>query len=411
MSNSGGSRLVILAVILGIIVLVHVIVISCVVKSSAPEKTPVADVPAETAKPAQEKKQETPGFWERLFGSAKSPAPAAPAAQPEKEQKPREVQKQYRYRVPSKNKLTGQPFRFLYTRRGTLPAHAVPGDTSRSGILVDMDTRRVLWEKDSNKKVPIASMSKMMTLLLAMEHLENTPDLSLDSPIKISRDVLKVPRTGVVWLDPRETFKYSELLMCAAVKSANDAASQLAITVSGSEQDFAAAMNKRAAELKMFNSNFINPHGLPDKKNHKDSVSTAHDMVILGEKLLEYPQLMEYFSTQQASIREGDNRTVIVNTNRLINPRYPGVDGMKTGFTKAAGFCLTFSAERNGRRIMGCVTGFATAKERDAFCRKLVDWAFGDCKDLGNKEQVSKKASSVSQKRVQKKNASARKKR
>ena len=98
-------------------------------------------------------------------------------------------------------------------------------------------------------------------------------------------------------------------------------------------------------------------------------------MVILAENLLEYPILMEYFSTQQASLRKV-KPLIYTNTNRLINPRDPGVDGMKTGFTRAAGFCLTFSAKRNGKRIMGCVAGFKSRVDRDRFCRRLLDWAY-----------------------------------
>ena len=142
----------------------------------------------------------------------------------------------------------------------------------------------------------------------------------------------------------------------------------------GSVNDFIARMNKRSRELGL-SASFTTTHGLPDRSGKAPSAN-AKDMVLLGEKLLEYPDLMSYFSIQQDSIREGDKKTIFVNTNRLINPHYPGVDGMKTGYTKAAGFCLTFSAIREGRRIMGCVTGFKSAKDRDRFCRKLIDWAY-----------------------------------
>jgi D-alanyl-D-alanine carboxypeptidase (penicillin-binding protein 5/6) len=102
-------------------------------------------------------------------------------------------------------------------------------------------------------------------------------------------------------------------------------------------------------------------------------------MVILGERLLEYPDVMEWGGTQRTFINRPmvkGGKTELHNTNRLVSPRYPGVDGMKTGYTRAAKFCLTFSAERNGRRLMGCVTGFATAKERDVFARRMLDWGY-----------------------------------
>ena len=110
-------------------------------------------------------------------------------------------------------------------------------------------------------------------------------------------------------------------------------------------------------------------------------------MVILAEHLLEYPVMMEFFSTQQGSLRT-TKPLIYTNTNKLVNPRYPGVDGMKTGYTKAAGFCLLFSAKRNGRRIIGCVTGFKSRVDRDRFCRKLVDWAFDPDKKTPAKKSL-----------------------
>ena len=118
---------------------------------------------------------------------------------------------------------------------------------------------------------------------------------------------------------------------------------------------------------------FHNPCGLTDKRRG-NSKSSAADMVLLGERLLEYPFLLEMCSTKQASIRDG--KTVIATTNKLIAPHYPGVDGLKTGYIRAAGACLTFSVIRNGRRIVGCVTGFGHARDRDYFCRRLIDWAY-----------------------------------
>ncbi|MBP5530845.1 MAG: D-alanyl-D-alanine carboxypeptidase, partial [Lentisphaeria bacterium] len=176
------------------------------------------------------------------------------------------------------------------------------------------------------------------------------------------------------WLDPgKEQFTVRELLLGVAVKSANDAATQLGERVGGSVENFVARMNKRAGELGMKSSVFYNPCGLTDKRRG-NSKSSAADMVILGERLLEYPFLMEMCSTKQASIRDG--KTVFTTTNKLIAPHYPGVDGLKTGYIRAAGSCLTFSVLRGNRRIVGCVTGFTHAKDRDYFCRRLIDWAY-----------------------------------
>ena len=115
-----------------------------------------------------------------------------------------------------------------------------------------------------------------------------------------------------------------------------------------------------------------------------NSTSSANDMVIVAEQLLVYPKVLELSSTLQDSIREGEKKTVLTTTNKLINPHWPGVDGLKTGFINESGFCLTFSVLRNGKRIVGCVTGFKTGVERDPFCRKLIDWGYARAEALQN---------------------------
>ena len=145
-------------------------------------------------------------------------------------------------------------------------------------------------------------------------------------------------------------------------------------------------MNRKAARLGMRHTKFVNAHGLPDK-NRNQSLSSAHDMVLLGERMLEYPDLMKNFGTLSSSIREGDKKLILKNTNRLILQSYCSAEGMKTGFTRKAGFCLTFSVRRNGRRVMGCVTGFPTARERDRFCKGIVEWAFAGCPSAPAKKQ------------------------
>ena len=360
MNQSGRSgRLKFFLGILTAIIVLHIIVLILIVNSSGAEKTAV------------DKK------------AANLPEPSA------KEVKPVEKKTVWRYRKPSKNPYFGKPLNYKGARHGSLN-HIVPGDTATAGIIVDMNTRRVLWEKNSNRPVPVASMSKMMTLLLAMEHLEAQPELSLQSPIRVSREVLTVPRSGVIWLDPRETFSYEDLIKCAAIKSANDASFQLALAVSGSEARFVSLMNQKAKALNMNRTTFINSHGLPAQNGN--SLSTAHDMVLLGERLLEYPFLMTCCATSSSSIRTGDRKTVFRNSNNLIRRNFRGMEGMKTGFTRKAGFCLTFCVTRDGRRLMGCVTGFSTSKERDTFCENLIEWAFKGCPDTPVKQRVVKSA-------------------
>ena len=279
----------------------------------------------------------------------------------------------YRNFVPSKNPRFGQALDYTGTIRGNLPKQMVPGSAgARSGIIVDMESRRVLWEKNSSRPVPIASMAKMMTMLLVMEQLEKRHDLTVDTPIPVTKTARDVPRTGVLYLAPGESFTVQELMIATAVKSANDAATLLAEYFGGSVPVFVNMMNSRALQLGLRNTSFINPCGLP--QNKRNSLGSAADMVMLGEQLLQYPLLMQWCNLKSASIRSG--KTIFVNTNKLVNPRYPGVDGLKTGYIRAAGSCLTFSAVRNKRRIMGCVTGFKSSRDRDHFCRRLLDWAY-----------------------------------
>ena len=385
-----------------VIILVHVVIISCIASGhrsrAAADATAVQPPPAAEsgaaasaapgapgapaappAKAPEEKK--SGGFWSWLFGGKKA---EKTEAKPETAVKPPKV---WRFKKPSDNPLFGTSFNHAFARTGDFAEKEVPGSRgAATGIMVDMNTRNVLWEKNATKPVPIASMVKMMTLLLAMEGLEDNPAISLETPIRISPEVLKIPRTGIVWLDPRETLPLVELLKAAAIKSANDAAIQIALVFGNDNLDtFVTKMNARALELGMTGSHFVSPCGLPDKKKG-NSVSTARDMVILGEHLLEYPKFIEWSTTKVDYIRTGDKKTILSATNRLINPHWPGVDGIKTGYTDDAGYCLTFSVLRDGRRIVGCVTGFQSARSgRDPFARKLIDWGYKRAAELDKK--------------------------
>ena len=352
MKQQQSGRLKFFIGILVAIIFLHIIVLALIVNASGTETKSKEDRQASTASPSPTEKSAKP--------AVKKPV--------------------WRYRKRSSDPRSGKPFNYSGARRNI--GHIIPGDTATTGILVDMNSRRVLWEKNSNRPVAIASMSKMMTLLLVMEHLEANPKLTLDSPIQISRTVLTIPRSGVIWLDPRETFSYAELIRCAAIKSANDAALQLALTVSGDEKSFVSLMNRKAKQLNMSRTTFVNPHGLPSQERH--SLSTAYDMVLLAERLLEYPFLMQCSATTHSSIRTGDRKTVFKNSNTLIRRNFPGMEGIKTGFTRKAGFCLAFSVKRNDRRLMGCVTGFNSSGERDRFCSNLIVWAYKGCPDTPN---------------------------
>jgi len=371
--------------IIAFIIVLHIVVIFFLMPDkskkteAAPADAPVAGEVAKTTDSAYANEETPappkPGFWSRLFGKKEEVKPAAPV-------KPAEPPKPaFKYKVPSTNPNYGKPFNFSTSAKGNI---SVPGsDGAGSGIMVDLDTRNVLWEKDPHKSVPIASMVKMMTTLLIFEAMEKNPALNLDTPVQITKTATSVKRTGVVWLDTREVFPISDLLKAIIIKSANDAATQMGEFIGGDVGSFVRMMNARALELGMTDSKFVSPCGLPDK-TAGNSMSSANDMVIVAEQLLVYPKVLELSSTLQDSIREGEKKTVLTTTNKLINPHWPGVDGLKTGFINESGFCLTFSVLRNGKRIVGCVTGFKTGVERDRFCRKLIDWGYARADALQN---------------------------
>ncbi len=334
MNEISKTRIKLVAVILIVIVLAHIVIIKMIVPSKP------APVKEETDQTKTEEK--------------------APVIS-------------YRYRKLSENQNFGKPFDHSTAVDGNLANQPLSAGAT-SGFMVDLNTRKVLWMKNQTRSVPIASMVKMMTLLVAFEQLESHPEWSIEMPVKITAGATKVARTGIIWLDTRETMPLIDLLRATTIKSANDAAYQVAETLGGGDINaFIARMNQRAGELGMPGTSFVSPNGLPSKANG-NSLSTAEGMVILGERLLEYPPVMEWASTQQTFIRDG--KTELTNTNKLVNPRWPGVDGLKTGYTNDAGSCLTFTVLRNGKRLMGCVTGYGSSVDRDRFCRKLIDWGY-----------------------------------
>lgn len=396
MNEVNRARWKLLGGIFIVIILIHVIAVSCIVASHHPPVDSAAaasseessrEVASKEPEKAPEEEKKSGGFWSWLFGGG-GEEESASAAQSGGSRQAAAQKRDWRYKKPSTDPQFGTPFHFEYAKRGDFSAREIPGSSgAKSGIMIDLSTRNVLWEKNSTKPVPIASMVKMMTLYTAFEELEENPKFSLDSPVKISPEVLKVPRTGIIWLDPRETFPLSDLMKAAAIKSANDAAVQIAMFLGdGSQEAFVAKMNAKALELGMTSSNFVSACGLPDRKKG-NSVSTAQDLMILAEHLLQYPQYLEWSSTRLDYIREGKKRTMLNTTNRLVNARYPGVDGLKTGYTDDAGYCLTFSVLRNGRRIIGCVTGFdSSSKGRDSFCQKLIEWGYKRAAELEQKK-------------------------
>lgn len=293
------------------------------------------------------------------------------------EEKPQAVMEPVRetYRVASRNPRFGK----LFDYRKAVWGEKLPVKGSkqlRSGILLDLDTHKVLWAKNPRTGVAIASMTKMMTLLLAFEALDKRSGLDLDTPIEVSPAAAGMGGAQV-FLKDREVHPFGELLKTMAIKSANDSAYLVAEYLGGNSMaHFIAAMNKRAYKLKMPSTHFVNVHGLTsdDKTN---SISSPEGLAILAEYLLQYPLLMNWTSTKHAYFRpEGSkHRQFLTNTNHLLL-KCTGVDGIKTGYTKAAGYCVTATCLRGGKRLVAVVSGVKSSKVRAAFVSKLFNWGY-----------------------------------
>lgn len=267
------------------------------------------------------------------------------------------------------------------TVRGKIPGIAGLTD-SVSGILVDLNTNRVLWEKNSSQAHPIASMSKLMTMLIAYEKATGgaLPD-GLNTKISVTKEAAQIPPSRV-YLMVGETFTLRELMTASAVKSANDAAWLIGQYIGGGKIDtFVSMMNNRAAELGMKNTVFFNPNGLPGAVKSKDNRSSAADMVLLCSEFMRHKDLCALTSLRSADFRKPNEKGYmkLYNHNNLLpGAKFStkGVTGLKTGFTNRAGFCLAVSCSRNGRILLAVITGFPDGKGRDTFTRNLLEWGY-----------------------------------
>jgi len=275
-----------------------------------------------------------------------------------------------------RNPNLGKPFNYQGAAFGDIAT--VPGcNLATAGIAVDLDSRQVLWAKNPRQPVPIASMTKMMTALLAFEDIAARPDLEYGTMVQVTPAAMKVGGSQV-YLDVRESFPLEELLKTIMISSANDSSHLIAEFLGhGDVHGFVRRMNERAVRLRLGGTRFHNPHGLPGASAAEDNVGTPEAMVVLAEHLLDIPDAVSWASTRIDFFRKDTDKPFqLTNHNRLVG-ECPGVNGMKTGFIQRSGFCTTITCERGGRRIACCVTGFPSRKERDDFVRRLLDWCYG----------------------------------
>ena len=245
---------------------------------------------------------------------------------------------------------------------------------SKSAILLDASTKTILFKKNEQEKLAPASMTKVMSMLLIMEAIDNG-NLSLDDDVTISENAASMGGSQV-YLQAGETYKVKELLKGIAVASGNDAVVAMAEKISGTVSDFVARMNERAKELGAVNTHFVNPHGL----DAEDHYTTAYDMALMAFELLKHPTILEYTSIYEDYLQKNDGSSIwLVNTNKLVR-FYDGVDGLKTGFTATAGYCLTATAKKNNLRLISVVMGAETSDRRSSDTTSLLNYGFNTYK-------------------------------
>ena len=226
----------------------------------------------------------------------------------------------------------------------------------------------MLYEKNANERVPIASITKLMTLLLTFEAVHGGK-LTLDTPVPVSEHAYHMGGSQI-WLEPGEQFTLDEMLRAICVASANDAAVAVAELVGGSEPVFVEQMNARAAELGLQDTAFRNACGL-DAEGH---LSTARDVAALSCYILNTcPEILHYTGIWTDSLRNG--QTQLVNTNKLLK-RYSGITGLKTGTTGGAGVCISASATRDGLTLIAVILGAPSSAERFQAATALLDYGF-----------------------------------
>ena len=246
----------------------------------------------------------------------------------------------------------------------------------KTGVLLDWTQERVLWAKQPETVVPIASLTKMMTVLLLVEAVRDEPGITLESPVKVTSDAWRVGGSEV-YLDPRETFSLDELLKCILIHSANDAAYLVAQFLGkGDVSSFVERMNRKAAAMGLRNTRFHNPHGLPLADRTAENQGTAGEMAFLAGNLLDYPEVVRWSGKWRSQIRQDTDKPFdLVSRNRLVKD-CPGVNGMKTGYTRKARYCVAATCERQDRVLIAVLTGCGSEARRNDLATNLFDWGY-----------------------------------
>ena len=243
--------------------------------------------------------------------------------------------------------------------------------TAPSAVVMEASSGQVLYEKDPHQVRSCASITKVMTLCLVMEAIDDGR-LSLDQTLTASAHAASMGGSDI-WLEEGESMSVDDLIKATVIMSANDAAVVLAEAVSGSEEAFVSAMNQKAQELGMKDTVFQNCNGL-DEEGH---VTSAYDVALMSRDLMTHEKIFDYTLTWMDSVRGGE--TQLVNTNKLIRT-YQGITGLKTGTTSQAGSCITATAEREGLELIAVVLGADSTDHRFQDAAALLDYGFANWK-------------------------------
>lgn len=241
---------------------------------------------------------------------------------------------------------------------------------ARSAILMEVSTGKIIYEKNSNEKFAPASVTKVMTMLLTMEHIDSGK-IKFDDKVTVSENAKKMGGSSML-LDTGEVRTVEELIKGIGIASGNDAAVAMAEYLGGSESNFVDMMNDRAKELGMVNTTFKNCTGLPVDGH----ISTAYDISIMSRELLKHPDILKYTSTYMETISEGRKTPIeLVNHNKLVR-FFQGCDGLKTGFTNEAKYCISATAVKDGVRVLSVIMGAPTYKIRNRDASMLMNYGF-----------------------------------
>ncbi len=240
---------------------------------------------------------------------------------------------------------------------------------AKSAVILEQSTGRVLFEKNSHERIAPASMTKMMSLLLIMEKIDSGK-IKMNDMVSISKNASSMGGSQIL-LEEGEEMSVEDLIKGIAIASGNDAVVAMAEHIAGTEEEFVKLMNKKARELGLNDTNFENCHGL-DTENH---YSSAYDMAVIARELLNHEKITKYSSIYETYLREDSDRKIwLVNTNKLVRFK-KGVDGLKTGYTKGAGYCLTATMKKDNMRVIATVMGEDSIDNRNKEVSEMLDYA------------------------------------